>query len=367
MAPIDKTINECLLTSLNNEIFSGVAVGVSTLAKSGKNKRFLKYAGFTESVNLKNPISQDILFDLSSLTKPLATVLCTLNLINEGVVDWQEKLDSLLCTKVDQTKKEITLYHLLSHCSGLPAHKPYYERIQHGDYRLAQQQIINSILNERLESSPGEKRIYSDLGYILLGHIIEKKTGESFDEFWKRKIVAPFHLNKKLMFLKNCDLGPEQCVATSVDPVSSKPVCGRVNDDNCRIMGGVAGHAGLFGTLDGVVSICEEIVKEYKNLSSCSAYSNSILRKALTRESRSTWLCGFDTPAVLNSSAGQYFSKKSVGHLGYTGASFWMDMGKGIIVVVLTNRVYMKTSKERMNSFRKTIHNIIMKGVSDYK
>lgn len=367
MIPVNKRIKEYILSALNNEMFSGVAVGISTLTKSGNFERFLTYAGFTESVKLKYPINKDILFDLASLTKPLATVLCTLNLINEGIVDWREKLDSLLCGNVDQRKKEITLYHLLSHSSGLPAYKPYYERIRHGDYTLGQQQIINFILKEHLERRPGQTRKYSDLGYILLGHIIEKKSGERFDEFWKRKIADPFHLNKKLIFLKNRDLGAEQCVATSVDPVSLKPVCGIVNDDNCRIMGGVAGHAGLFGTLDGVVSICEEIVKEYKDLSSCGAYTNSILRKALTRKSHSTWLCGFDTPSVQNSSAGQYFSKKSVGHLGYTGTSFWVDMEKGIIVVVLTNRVYMKTSKERMNNFRKTIHNIIMKGLSDYK
>jgi len=363
MISVKRQIEQYLLTSLNNNIFSGAAVGCSTLKKRCDFKRILTYIGFTENEEKKYVVDKNILFDLASLTKPLATVLCTLNLINEGVVNWQEKLSSLLSRKVDEQKAEITLFHLLSHCSGLPAYRPYYQQIKDGYYEQGKKKIVESILAEPLVADPGQKSIYSDLGYILLGQIIETKSGQKINEFWQRIIGDSFHLSNKICYLKNNDLGPERCVATTINPVTLKPVCGIVNDDNCRIMGGVAGHAGLFGTLEGVVSICEKLIEQSKEISTCTAYSNELLKKTFKKRPLSTWTCGFDTPSIRDSLAGQYFSEKSVGHLGFTGTSFWIDLEKSIVVVVLTNRVYMKTPNERMNTFRKNIHNIIMKGL----
>jgi len=367
MISVGKEAKKYIITSLNNKLFSGAAVGFSKYDNSGDFKRCLTYDGFTENIEKQYPVKRDIFFDLASLTKPLTTVLCILNLISEGKIHWQERLSSLLSQRVNQNKTDITLYQLLTHSSGFPAYRPYYKKLKQYHYNKAKKKIIDCILDEKLEYLPGRKTIYSDLGYILLGHIIESKTGEKIDEFWERTIAKSFHLKKKILYLKNSVLGPDKCVATSIGSSASQPVTGIVNDDNCRVMGGIAGHAGLFGTLEGVLSICEKLFKQYENICVYDTYANSVLREALSRRSESSWVCGFDTPSIYNSVAGQYFSRKSFGHLGYTGTSFWIDMKKGIIVVVLTNRVYMKTSKERMNQFRRVIHNKIMKGISDLK
>ncbi len=363
----EKEIKRHIVTSLNKRIFSGAAVGFSKREKGGKFKRFTTYCGHTASdIFSKDEVKKETLFDLASLTKPLVTTLCILHLLYKGTIQWNEKLNSLLSKDVGADKTEITLHQLLSHSAGLPAHRPYHKYLKTFDAHLVKEAMIQRILNEPTVYLPGSKNIYSDLGYILLGNIIEIKTGRALNEFWREIIAGPLDLQKDLLFLKNKDVGPEKCVATILDKHSSRPVYGIVNDDNCRIIGGVSGHAGLYGTLRGVLSICELLLNQCEERVSFQAYSNAYLIKALTRLPQTTWVCGFDTPSSENSVTGKYFSESSFGHLGYTGTSFWIDREKKVIVAVLTNRVYMKTTKEQMNNFRKNIHDRIMEGIADW-
>lgn len=366
MNSVKKECEKNIITSLNNNVFSGAAVAFSQLGREGNFKRILTYGGKSCKSGEKCEVNKETLFDLASLTKPLVTVLCTLHLIEDGIIDWQEKIDSLLCQKVEQGKEEITLFHLLSHCSGLPAHKPYYKECENKDDSAARETIIKKIVAEPLVYIPGQSTVYSDLGFILLGHIIEKKRGARLDDIWEKNIARPFRLQNKLLFLKNDKLGPKRRVATPYNSCVTKSGFGVVNDDNCRVMGGVAGHAGLFGTLEGVLTSCENILKQYKKIIPCKPYSNKVLKKALKKMSRSSWTCGFDTPSLHNSLSGDYFSQKTVGHLGYTGTSFWIDLEKNAIVVVLTSRTHLKKGKEEINKFRRTIHNTIMRDLSSY-
>lgn len=354
-------VRQYLLTSLDDGIFSGAAVGFSKLLPSGEFENVCEYIGHTGSKRETNPVGKDVFFDLASLTKPLVTSLCFFNLISEEVVGWKEKISSLLSQRNVKDKQMISLVQLLTHSSGLSAHKDYSKHLNEIDYQVVKKKIVDSILSNQLEYSPGTKSVYSDLGYILLGHIVERKTGCLLDLFWQDRICNPFNLQDKLFFPKEGELNIRNCAATSYDPLTSLPVCGVVNDDNCRIMGGVAGHAGLFGTLKGVLVICEELLKQYSGLSVGNAYSNDFLRKSLSiKPPHTSWVGGFDTPSSKSSTAGKYFSSKSIGHLGFTGTSFWIDLEKKIVAVVLTNRTFMGTSREKINSFRRTIHDLLM-------
>jgi len=363
MVSLKIEVEKYLKLASKDNLFTGSAVGWSQLANNGKSSKFFAYEGYSDNSEFKTDVTKDILFDLASLTKPLVTVLCILTLINDGLIDWLDDLSSLLSVGVDKDKEKISIINLLGHSSGLPAHIAFYNTIKNKDYYLVRKEIIKRILAIGLEYNPGSKTIYSDLGYMLLGHIIEEKSGETLDEFWQRRIADKLGLASKLQFLKNGTIGPLACVATSLDSFSKKPVAGIVNDDNCRIMGGISGHAGLFGTLEGVLSICESILKHYKEMEIFPAYHNSLLKKAITTRGNSTWVCGFDTPSVNNSVAGQYVSPKSFGHLGYTGTSFWIDIEKSVVIVILTNRTYTNTPKEKINLLRTDIHNLIMRNI----
>ena len=303
-------------------------------------------------------------YDLASLTKPLVTVLSLLALREEKKIFWDDTIGSLLSLDVPQDKENIRLIHLMSHCSGLPAHRPYYKDLINIPPALRKKEIIRRILNEDLQHKNGWKTIYSDLGYILLGNIIEKKTGQGLDEYWQRKICVPLLLQNKLIFPKKRDIQKEEFASTGFSFMTTdKKLSGIVHDDNCRLLGGIAGHAGLFGTVDGVLSLCVHILKGFADMARHPSFSNDILREVLTRREKSPFTMGFDTPSPTASSSGHYFSKNSVGHLGFTGTSFWIDLQQKICIVFLTNRTFYGVDNEKLKKVRPAVHDLIMKGM----
>lgn len=252
----------------------------------------------------------------------------------------------------------------MSHSSGLPAHKPYFEKIGKMPMGVRKEEMVKCILEENLLNFPGESNIYSDLGYILLGRIIEEKSGKALNEYWKEKIASPLSLNKKLIFPKKDDA--ERLTFASTNSFSRGEIKFPtvVNDDNCRILGGVAGHAGLYGTIEGVMSLCENILLQWSDQSSHPSYSKKLLKKSLVKEKNSRWTPGFDTPSDVGSSSGNFFSSESVGHLGFTGTSFWMDLKKKIVIVLLTNRVFFGEKNEKLKKIRPVVHDLVMQEIS---
>ena len=216
-------------------------------------------------------------------------------------------------------------------------------------------------MDEKLCFSPGTDTTYSDLGFILLGFLIEDITGKSLDIFWKENIAVPLGLDQELFFPKMNPIDPEVCVATRNCKEGDNLLTGVVHDHNCKAMGGVGGHAGLFGTAPAVLSFCEHIVEQFKGREKDPLYSPFLLIKLLERQVGSDWTFGFDTPAKNNSSSGIYFTKGSRGHLGFTGTSFWIDFDRNIVIVVLTNRVHLSSDLEGIRKFRPLIHDTIMK------
>jgi serine-type D-Ala-D-Ala carboxypeptidase len=363
------TINEDISKNLlekefkrfaNKKIFSGISLGIATFFEDISDKFIFSY-GKTD--NSENPVTNDTLFDLASLTKPFVTILSLLVLIEEGKIFWKEKLPSLLSLDVPDDKKDICLTDLMSHKSGLPAHKPYYKLLSNTSFHKRKTKILEYILQEKLIYPPGEKNIYSDLGYILLGEIVEKKSGKSLDEYWQIKICNPLFLQNELLFPKNNRINKRRFACTKCCSLTHKKLCGIVNDDNCRFMGGIAGHAGLFGTAKGVLSICEKILLGYYDKSNSFLFSNEKLKDVLKKDENSLWTLGFDTPSPTFSSSGIYFSNNTVGHLGFTGTSFWIDLQKKIIVVLLTNRTYFCADNKKIKKFRPFIHNLIMQKI----
>jgi serine-type D-Ala-D-Ala carboxypeptidase len=360
-----KSLKTCLDKSfaeyIKEKVFPGAAIGISSFIDGEFQRRVFCY-GKTD--NSENEVKKNTLYDVASLTKPLVTVLSILALREEEKIFWKERLGSLLSFDIPRDKKNINLVHLMSHCSGLPAHRPYYENLIRIPPELRNTKIIEMILKENLLYKPGKKNIYSDLGYILLGNIIEARSGKRLDEFWRQKISIPLSLQDKLLFPKNEEIKETQFASTGYCSLLKKKLYGIVHDDNCRILGGIAGHAGLFGTIEGVLSLCEKILMGYNDQSTHPAFSNDNLRIVLEKRPSSSWTLGFDTPSPVASSSGRYFSKNSVGHLGFTGTSFWIDLQRRICIVFLCNRTFFGEKSEQLKKIRPITHDNIMQKIT---
>ncbi len=359
---LKKNVENVLLTSLNEKHFSGASLAVSLLDHN-RYDRFFFTCGFTDFENPKSEVKKDTFFDLASLTKPLVTVLCLFILEKEKKISLNDPLGNFFI--VEEDKKNIPLWTLLSHCSGFPAHREFFQTssLQEGEDR--KKSVLKDILSEKLEYKTGDKHIYSDLGFILLGFIIEKITGCSLDEYWKNSIAVPLGLDDTLLFRKKRqDDNTDKYVTTGHCPQSNTKLCGIVHDDNCRYLGGVAGHAGLFGTVDGVLSLCETILISAKKSKKNTPFYG--LDKWLKRINNSNWCYGFDMVSAVGSSAGKYFSSGSIGHLGFTGCSFWIDIEKAVSVVFLTNRVLNSADNRAIKKIRPLVHNKIMEAISSF-
>jgi len=351
-------INKLFITALNNNVFPGAAFSFSRWS-GGDYDRLVRYYGYAEQKPERKTLGKDYIFDLASLTKPLATVPVLLNLFEKKSIMPETRLAEIF-SFCPLDKSEITIEQLMSHRAGFSPHKEYFNELFKIPEQKRRMELLKSIFRESLLAKPGESHCYSDLGFMLLGLIIEKITDKSLSELASSCIYTPSGLQNDLFFPGLSEKGDKPYVSTEKCLWSEKMLSGIVHDDNCRAMGGVAGHAGLFGTIRGVSRFCEQLLDQWQGRGKCQAYSNELLSKILTRVGQSTWTMGFDMVSEKGSSSGRYFSKESVGHLGFTGTSFWIDPVKNCIVVLLSNRVHISRDNWKIKEFRPIFHDLLM-------
>lgn len=353
-----KAVNKLFSTALNNKIFSCGAVGFSKW-KNSSYERFVEHYGFIQYEPFTVRLTKDHFFDLASLTKPLSTVLVLLSLFEKKIIQPDTQLGDIY-PWCPADKKKITLQQLMSHGAGFVPHREYFNELIHIPQKQRKDFLLKSIFEEKLESKREGTHCYSDLGFILLGLIIEKIMEQDLGEIARVVIYEPLGLQNDLLFPGLHPKKDKTYVCTEKRLKEGTMLSGVVHDDNCRAMGGEAGHAGLFGSLFGVMTLCEHLLDQWQNRAQHLAYSNVLLQKILTRIGESSWTMGFDMVSEEGSSSGKYFSKESVGHLGFTGTSFWMDPKKDCIVVLLTNRVYYGWENWKIKKFRPELHNLLM-------
>ncbi len=358
-----KRIDTLLAKAVHERITPGGILGVSFLDNRVRTQQFTYSFGFTEYGESRYPVTKKTYYDLASLTKPLVTTLSLMKMMeHEQLVEWSTLADILPFTRVPEDKKCITVRQLMSHCSGLPAHKPYYIDALSLKKNRRKDFYLESILSENLVYRPGEKHIYSDLGYIILGSAIEQLSGKPLQTVF-RELTKSLGIVKNSFFFNPSikDRKSHLFAATEVCPWTHERLSGVVHDDNCRVMGGVAGHAGLFGRLGGVLELCSFIAGLWKGMNNRNQlFESEKFRNLLKKQNGTTWVCGFDTPSQENSSSGKYFSSQSIGHLGFTGTSLWIDLERGISIVFLCNRVCPTRKNEKLKKFRPELHNLIM-------
>jgi CubicO group peptidase (beta-lactamase class C family) len=361
---IEKTIEQA--------ISSGAFPGIALVAAKGPNILYQYYSGWAQLYPVAEKLTWDTIFDLSSLTKPIATTTAIMLLLQKKLLSLTDRVQDYLPRFRGKGKERVTLSHLLTHNSGLPSWKPYYKAIiQNHSINFARGKsfIVNQVLEEELIYEPGQKILYSDLGFILLGVIIEHITQESLDTFCQRNIFYPlglsntFFINLKNKYRDN-RVAPTRFAATEHCPWRGRVLRGEVQDENAFAMGGVAGHAGLFSNAQDIYQFAQTMLSCYRGKN--DFISQNIVQTFFLPQvdgSGATRALGWDIPSVQNSSAGKYFSSHSIGHLGFTGTSLWIDLEREIILVLLTNRVHPDRANENIKHYRPLIHNLIMEGI----
>lgn len=326
------------------------------------------------------PVELATRFDLASLTKPLVTTLLCAVAVERRWISLDDSLGSFFANDfVPLDKRTITVRQLLAHGSGLPAYLPFYRELIRQPLAAREPELLSWVLRTPLLAGPGRTSVYSDLGFILLGAILQTVLQGPLDQLARQFIFQPLPINELgfLPFAPSSDptLPPElphrqdfQFAATELCPWRRRLLLGEVHDENAYCLGGVAGHSGLFGTAAGVYRLLAHLLAAYQKKSASPLVSSDLLQTLWRRQKidgHSTWTLGFDTPSAVNSTAGRLFSAASVGHLGFTGTSFWMDLEQDVIVVLLTNRVHPTRENERMREFRPLLHDLAMKAYYD--
>jgi CubicO group peptidase (beta-lactamase class C family) len=328
------------------------------------------------------------LFDIASVTKPLAAALFFV-LCQEGHLSPGGPVSGILpFDSPDPRVGEIRFLHLLAHTSGLPAYLPLYEKVREEGKRAgkpvfgtaeAHDRILAEILSLPLAYAPGSAWAYSDLGYILLGRAIEAAGFQSLDRLMKAKVTGPLGMRDTgylpLVRLSECETG--QIVPTGWSEVRRREKAGEVDDENAAAMGGVAGHAGIFSTARDLFLFAREVVRARKGEGRVLSRPSAL---AMTSRVAAPPGCprtaGFDTPAVGGSppekdapretpcsQAGEGAPANAVGHLGYTGCSLWIDPERESVVVLLTNRVVHGGDNRKLSALRPRIHDAVWKGM----
>lgn len=309
----------------------------------------------------RRPMPADALFDMASLTKVMATAVVAMRLVEEGRLRLGAPVSQYLpefATGGDEARGRVRILHLLTHTSGLPAWRALYEGCSSAvGCRPAMERRL---LTLPLEAPPGQRVVYSCMGFILLGLVIERVSGEGLDRLAARLVYEPLGMASTL-FRPEPSLR-ERCAPTEYCPLRRRIVQGEVHDENAYFFGGVAGNAGLFSTAEDTARFARMMLGRGR-LEGRRVLSEAAV-EAMTRnhtphleEARGLgWAVRADDP---DSSAGDLLSPRAYGHTGFTSTSLWIDPDRDLYCVLLTNRVHPTRHNDAHAELRPAFHNAV--------
>ena len=330
-----KQLSNIINSAINEKIFSAIAIEVT---KSGVTV-FSQYTGTTNFEDNKERIedvTEHHLFDLASLTKPLCTTMLCNVLLDKNMLSLNTSVADIFdpyALNFNKALAPVTIASLLNHSSGLEAWAPLYNVVKNrGDAYMF-------VRSRALDYATGTKHVYSDLGYIMLGEIIEILMEKRLDHLFELYVSEMMDLHNIKFIPKGTDTDDDKFVCSGYSEIRNKHLFGEVHDENCFVLGGVAGHAGLFGTAKDVCALAEHI----RTCVNGSAVKPIITKAAAVKMLEKSpvdpdWAYGWHYPTEGKSSAGQLISQRSIGMTGFTGTSVWIDFDKEIVITILTNR-----------------------------
>ncbi len=299
-------------------------------------------------------VDSSYLFDLASLTKIFTTTATLRILYSEGIsidLPVSSVLPEFLNGGANRgllRKEMVTFRHLLTHSAGLPSWKAYFKNFRRQDLKKA-------VISEELIYMPGERILYSDLGFMILGWAIERITGESLRQVIFDEVILPLKLG-------NTGFGPfpcKRCVATEYCEWRRRRICGEVHDENAYALGGVAGHAGLFSTAFDVAKLGLTWLRGLLGLESFGI-PRKIVKEAVSvqKQFRNTRR-GLGWALWSPSSPARALGERTFGHTGFTGTSLYVDPDRRLVVSLLTNRVYYGRNPAPILLFRIKFHQLV--------
>ena len=346
-----KIIND----AIDSKLFPGAQILVVKDSKILAEKSF----GYQTFESNSPKIDINTIYDIASLTKVVATTPVIMKLIKKKYLHLDHEIYQFYPEFKGEWKDKVTIKHLLTHSSGL---KPYEQYFKNKNIKNSDDIIRDIVSKQNLLFEPGSEFKYSDLGMILLMDIAEKITGRTFSDLVQSWILNPLNM-------KNSYFNPPVNILDVIPPTEidnlyrNKIVKGFVHDENAFLMGGVSGHAGLFSNSYDIAKYAQTMINFgiYNGSRVFNSYSIKKTTKKQNTPYGSDYALGWDTPSIKgNSSAGDFFSKGSYGHLGFTGTSLWVDPNQKIIIILLTNRTYPTRDKLGMHKLRRDFHNEIM-------
>ena len=254
----------------------------------------------------------------------------------------------------DPRRSRVTFQMLLAHSSGLPAYVKLFETANDRPKLLAQAMQIP------LAAEPGARTEYSDIGFILLGAALERLTKETLDEFSRREIFRPLDIASMGFNLPKHPYGSWTPPTEDDTTFRHHVVQGEAHDENAWVMGGVAGHAGCFGTAYEVAIFAETLVRGGAPL--FQPHTVELFTQRQASPAGTSRALGWDTPSQ-PSQSGKYFSRRSYGHLGYTGTSVWIDPERQLSVTLLTNRTWPDRSSQAIKQIRPAFHDAVVEAI----
>lgn len=307
------------------------------------------------------PMDISMIFDMASITKPVATATSIMILAERGRLRLWNKVKDYVPEFVDyvdeeeKAEEDVYIWHLLTHTSGLPPFVTTEEVKDKYGESVALESMVEHIAQMEKLSPPGKEFLYSDLGYILLSYIIKEVSGKTVAEFAEENIFRPLNMNHTL-FTPPVELYP-RCVPTEV--VDGKPLVGIVHDPRARLMGGVSGHAGLFSTADDLAIFAQMMLNggEFKGVRILSPLAVERMREIYRVVDFAGRGLGWDLDSSYSTNQGDLFGPNAFGHTGYTGTSLIIDPDTETFVIFLTNRVH-PDDKGEIASLRSRVANI---------
>jgi serine-type D-Ala-D-Ala carboxypeptidase len=332
-------------------------------------------------------VKPSTLFDIASLTKPVATTTMAEILYERGLLQLDAPIAGTIpeflsdsSGNTDPRRRDVTFRMLFAHSSGLPAYEKLFLRCR------SREELLAAAFTTPLTADPGSRAEYSDIGFIILGTALERIAKETLDRFCQREVFEP-------LGMRNTTVNPTPELRPTIPPTAderergagdparansaaSQPpgaspsrstfrnriVQGEVQDENAFVLGGVAGHAGLFSTAEDLTLFAHAILS--KSAPILRPETISLFTQRQSSPSETSRALGWDTPSN-PSQSGKYFGSRSFGHLGYTGTSLWIDPDRELSITLLTNRTWPNCSKQAIKRVRPRFHDAVIEALRD--
>ncbi|MCI0354988.1 MAG: beta-lactamase family protein [Acidobacteria bacterium] len=336
---------------ITERAFPGASVAVTHEGKLVALKGLGRFTYESESPR----VCAETVFDLASVSKVVATTAMAMILYERGQLDLEAPVAGIIpeFASDDARRRTVTLRMLLAHSSGLPAYQRLFEKAPTRDA------LLRAAFALPLEADPATRAEYSDIGFMVLGEALERIAGVGLDSFCRREVFGPLGMAHTTF---RPPAAWKQQIPPTVDDrdFRRRIVQGEVHDENASVLGGVAGHAGVFAPAADVATFAHVMLSGRAPV--LRPETVALFTRRQTSPAGTSRALGWDTPRS-PSQSGQHFSARSFGHLGYTGTSLWIDPERRLSVTLLTNRTWPDRSSQRIKQVRPQFHDAIVEAL----